>query len=1407
MKKRAVRLVLSLLAIVIALMTCASAMAEKARSPLAIDMVIVIENSYRMQRKGQSGHTGLDTEGLRFDAAAALISMCDVEYSRATYFLFANDLYVYDGTIGRNGNTRSASADEFSLSDISFTKKQENMRKSIMSDLTGKDIRTGYGTYNGSNLGVALEAAVDIQLRSKENGNRKVILLLTGGSGKQTKDSEDKARAARKTAEENGIEIYAVALKDNTSTALLEELVSKSENFQFANRPEDIVRVYRNIYATMIGSKIEDAESEPLGEKQYKIDLPIPNKSVSEVNIVLDIKGVSDLVLRDPNGKQISESDDNTLINRSNNFEFIKLISPEDKTYQLVFTAAEEKKYSIQYVFSYGVDVQADVNAAKINKHEPVTITAKYTENGFPKENDPRLYEIPATVTLRKDDRIIALNKPMEHDDREYHLTFTDLEKEGAGVYTATIHFEGDGMMRDSELTFELINNPPKLKSASVSGAEYEAVINIPNETASYDPETRKKTWDLNDFVTDINTGDTLTAEIRSETVEANIALEGMKLTVTPIRDTATEGDIRVVVLDNDKGESPELVFHIKFENFEAKYDTYTASFDPVKGQKKKMPCAVTLRLFDAAGNEIRQDDQVPDRIIATVTENGASPADVLLTKEGGRWTGSFDTGDHAAKYKITAKIPVGQKTIIAKEEEIVSENTAPELVSPSATGESFEVTINYPRIEDSYIPEKNGRTWDLNTFVTDTDKDGLVPEITAKTADVYAVLDGMNLTIRPNRNTAASGEVQVVVRDNDNAESPRLVFPVTVNNYELRYENYTAHFDPVRGIEKNSACEVVLRLYDEEGTEVRQDDQLPDEVLASVAEPGAQPSDLLLTREGSHWKGSFATGAKSTDYTVSAEITIGQKTVTAEKKVISSENKAPSLKDGAKANQTWSLTINDPSDSETYKAQQKSWTLTDLVEDLNGDDITFEVDRDASTADVNASVNNKDKTLTITTKLNTETEGDVVVTSKDNDDLSGPKLTVHIKVTNKEAKYKLYTAELEPDGKGKNKDITFTLSVMDEKGMLVKGDSNLPDLIEAEYTLQNEKTTFPLERGENGKWTGSFRTVDKEAVYTVTAAVRISDNVSILADHTLSTVNTVPKVIRELNTAEEIPAVIRIEPFLLWNDATGDVVIPDLNEFFKDEDGDKLTFRVDGQFGADLAEAEIEGSKLTIRGRAESAEPLSFTVTATDNEQQEATSQPVSFTVKSLQKQGIITLAIAAAAIILLLIIIHAVKPKYPNAAFSVSVNGVPFGNGNQLPKGGMAKKAVNLQGYAPSMAKTEYGMAIHTALSSVILKPGYSKTVKIDAGKATGINVKINGKDQRKGSLSNNGKLTISKDDKQVVFELAVTGGTAARKNKPAKPSPTKPAGRTSGGTGSGSATGGHTSSGTRPSSGART
>lgn len=491
MKSKGFRASLILLAAALILFIASFASAESVRSPLAMDVVIVIEHSHHMNHKLKNSDTKkLDVDGLRFDAAAALISMCDADYSRAGYFLFNKDLYIYHKTNSGNRIQVRDSAD-IPLYDISLPANRTK-RVELMNELNNDTTRNGYGTEAGCDIGQALNAAVEIQMRDLNNGNRKIILLLTAGNPRLSDASAQLARQAAATARENGIEIYAVELMEKSSSVLLQDVVTNRDYYQFVTKAEDLVDVYRNIFAFMIGSDLTPPiESKPKGDGTSEIQLRIPNNSVAEVNIILPLAKVSDPELADPDGNVIAETENNILVSRSKNFVIYKLIRPKSATYTLSFTSKDRDELAIQYVFSYDNSLKSKVtvNGQETDtayKSDTLKVESYFFDNREGRAStDTDLYTDRSGETgfeewmgIKASWELYQLGEngepvsqtPVRSGDMEPNSVLRiysaeiDLKEEGSlpsGKYRLVCAAKGAGMDRRTETTITLLNHDP----------------------------------------------------------------------------------------------------------------------------------------------------------------------------------------------------------------------------------------------------------------------------------------------------------------------------------------------------------------------------------------------------------------------------------------------------------------------------------------------------------------------------------------------------------------------------------------------------------------------------------------------------------------------------------------------------------------------------------------------------------------------------------------------------------------------------------------------------------------------------------------------------------------------------------------------------------------------------------
>lgn len=949
-----------------------SAAAEaNVRNPLAIDMVIVIDNSKKMGEAGnQTGK--YDPSGLRFDAAAALISMCDTEYSRATYFMFAEDLYLFSET--STGNVIAVKPEDLSLANISDS-SNKTIRSAIMNQLTGDKIRSGHGTKSHRNYGKALNAAVDL-LCKDDNGNRKVILLLTGGKG-DSSDSQDTALAAREKALANGIEIYTVLLKDRSGEALMQQLATGENHYKFAASAEDLSEVFNNFYADMIGSDavtLNSIDAEDLSDGLHALAIQVPNQSVAEINVIMPLKGVAELNLCKPNGQPVDANRDSVLVSTSKYFAMYKIISPEAGDWKLKYRTEGSSNISVQYIFSYSVQTDVSVSAPSISKHEPVTVSAVYLSNDMP-TRDSLLYNVPAELVLRKDEKVVE-RVSMPSDANGYSYTFDNLSRYGTGAYSAVIHFEGDGLLRESDpVPFELINDPPVLAQGTTNGDSYAVQINTPSDPESY--AIQDKEWDLSTLVTDPN-GDPVLFSISALGADVDCVLNGSMLKISTKKDTGTSGAVTVHTEDNDGGKGPELVFNVQVTDYEDRYDVYTAAFDEVHGAQKNSTYPIVLTLKDGNGNTVIDDyENLPGTIEASaVGTDGTRQTIALVRGANGKWTGELITGGMEAEYTLSCVMAAGQKTITAQALKIVVGNTAPVLNDGAKADMEWAVSINDPADPASYQVQEN--KWDLNSVVKDANGDALTFTIVSNSADVNAsVNDANQLIISTKANTETDGMIVVACADNDGLAGPQLTFHIRVASAEKEYEEYYAKLS-VSSTRKNQPVTLTLGVYKDKIL-ITGDSNLPDTFDVTVTQAENQYPVTMTRGADGKWTGTINTISTVADYLINAALPISENVSVNAEYAFTTENTQPEIavepaqQLPAQFNVKPFLLWNNATGLVTLD-------LTTCFRDADGDALTFALNGDVPGVSVNGS------TLTIDADQSTQSNVSFTITAADSD-------------------------------------------------------------------------------------------------------------------------------------------------------------------------------------------------------------------------------------------------------------------------------------------------------------------------------------------------------------------------------------------------------------------------------------
>ena len=239
-----------------------------------MDVVIVMDTSGSMQN---SKGGGADPEGVAMEAAKLFVDMMESSGSRVGLVPFSDQL----------GNV-------VNLTDINSTADKEGVKSAISALSYGGD----------TDIGQAMQKAMEILNNGGDVGNRKMILFFTDGNidfsvvhredglaEEAAATSRQQADTATADAAAAGIPIYSIGL--NADGTLDEELIQKMANDTGGKQYSvtsagELPNIFNEIFADFVESKIDGRDVTIQSSDQYEtVPFTIPNDSVMEANIVM----------------------------------------------------------------------------------------------------------------------------------------------------------------------------------------------------------------------------------------------------------------------------------------------------------------------------------------------------------------------------------------------------------------------------------------------------------------------------------------------------------------------------------------------------------------------------------------------------------------------------------------------------------------------------------------------------------------------------------------------------------------------------------------------------------------------------------------------------------------------------------------------------------------------------------------------------------------------------------------------------------------------------------------------------------------------------------------------------------------------------------------------------------------
>ena len=837
---------MSLVLLILLMGICFPATAEQKNS-LALDLVIVLDETKSMQRSSSPN----DGFGFRHDAAAALMGLCDVNFSRVAIVPFASeeDMKTLQGT----------SSSLFRLLPVDVPNHQVNRNNFISLLQNDPRSKTLYQFCEnvknlGTDLGSALKSAVNMLVSSsyQANGNKRVIVLLSDGKIEGTKNDDNSKKVFKEQYElaaQNNIPIYTIGLgkefSKNERQLLMDAADHTGGECEFIDSAYDIPKVFNQFFMSMVGSEVVKVIGSSSQDKNTNTStLTIPNNSIAEANILIPVGKGTLVTLEKPDNRSIAFNEQNYLTYSTTYFTLIKIVKPDMVgKWKIGYTFPKDmpeslKKVEANVIFSYDVNPVLNVASSVQKTDQNVPIEVKFMNPDGTEAKDPNLYhssqgpefqikgELTISVDKDGEQKKETVNLEAKEDRFIYSLSIPELyskfgwEPNSIDTITINAHFNGAGIDKDTEAVVSVENLPPVWDQAKVTSETanwQDILIHDPFRTDFLKEVTRK--IELRNFASDPD-GDPLTFEIVGVEGEALINqsfdAESGELCVSTNNQTGS-GVIRVAVTDGDNGRAEIdlqgnaiVVIGKMSEAYQARIEMDSTS------PKTNSNVNVSVKVFDEAGHQITGNeklqcfDMADLKVVKKYEKNGMTEEEKLdfeLAADASCYIASFITSPNAASYEIHGEIRIHgfeQNTPaqfretelknVVRPEPIKTENTPPALKPQAKIPNYGKVVIHDPCLEDyndfssEWIEEI-----DVAALVEDKDQETLSYDCEL----VEGEKDGLAIEINSNgrlkltsRNKSGKYTLKVTVTDPEQAKL-EFKIPVNITNIQELLDKY----------------------------------------------------------------------------------------------------------------------------------------------------------------------------------------------------------------------------------------------------------------------------------------------------------------------------------------------------------------------------------------------------------------------------------------------------------------------------------------------------------------------------------------------------------------------------------------------------------------------------------------
>lgn len=319
-----------------------------------------------------------------------------------------------------------------------------------LSEMNGKNpkenlsnqIKNAVPDYGNTNIGLALQTAVD-KLKASNNGSQNIILLMSDGNTYMGSEDADRAslEIERKAVDQcvaEGIKVYGICLNKD-GTANLDEfknMTSKTSGaFLEVKTSENLVDALKDFYGQIFKTKfISDTKVITNGIATKSIE--VPSYGVEELNITINnASKLTDVTITKPNGVDMTANEFGGISSRIGDYYFIKMTDPAAGLWVVTVKGEEGTEITFDFVFnannSVGLETSSGDNTFSVN--EEVAFSAGFYSKGQKLVGKEYYDHYKGTLVVNF------------ADSKNENLQYYPMEADGENGFKASLSYDKEG--------------------------------------------------------------------------------------------------------------------------------------------------------------------------------------------------------------------------------------------------------------------------------------------------------------------------------------------------------------------------------------------------------------------------------------------------------------------------------------------------------------------------------------------------------------------------------------------------------------------------------------------------------------------------------------------------------------------------------------------------------------------------------------------------------------------------------------------------------------------------------------------------------------------------------------------------------------------------------------------------